>query len=252
MKLGVNKRLKGKKLYAEVWKPVITDEEDYTGLYEVSNLGRVRSLDRWINNSYDSKQFIKGKIKKGSVDKNSGYTIIILHKDGKSKTYRIHRLVAFAFVKGYFEGACVDHIIPISNGGTNKASNLRWVTYAENNNNELTKENMSRGQKGRKMPEKWVEKQINRRKGAEWQREENPAFKSWIVIIYPNSEVSDKLTRLEASKILGMGRTTINRLLKTKEVYKVKHPNGKHLKHLEGIRVLEYEDYLREVEANVS
>ena len=251
MKLGVNERLRGKKLYREVWKPIVTDKEDYTGLYEVSNLGRVRSLDRevWSGSNWYTK---KGQIMKGSVDKNSGYTSIVLYKNGKDKTYRIHRLVAFAFVEGWFEGAVVDHIIPIKNGGKNIWTNLRWVTTTQNNNNPFTKTNISVGGKGRKMPEKWVEKQINRRKGVEWLREENPAFKSWIVIIYPNGEVSDKLTRLEASKILGMCRTTIDRLLKTKEVYKVKHPNGKHLKHLEGIRVLEYEDYLREVDNGVS
>lgn len=88
MKLGINERLKGKRLYKEVWKPVILLDsgESYEGLYEVSNMGRVRSLDRWINNSYGSKQFIKGKIKRGSVDKNSGYTSIVLYKNGKGKT----------------------------------------------------------------------------------------------------------------------------------------------------------------------
>ena len=235
----------------EIWRPIILLDtgESYEGLYEVSNMGRVRSLDREVRNrnGWYTKE---GKIIKGSVDKNSGYTSIVLHKDGKGKTYRIHRLVAFAFVDGYFDGACVDHIIPVSNSGTNEASNLRWVTYAENNNNELTKENMRREHKGRKMPEKWVEKQINRRKGKEWVREENPSFKGWIVVLYPNGEVSDKMTRLEASKMLGMSRTTIDRLLKTKEVYKVtKYTRGniEHLRTLEGIKILKYEDYLSEV-----
>ena len=111
MKLGVNERLKGKKLYREVWKPVITDKEDYTGLYEISNLGRVRIVKT-------------GKIKKSCKDKG-GYYSIVLCKNGKKIGHRIHRLVAFAFVEGWFEGACVDHIIPVSKGGITTPSNLR-------------------------------------------------------------------------------------------------------------------------------
>lgn len=147
MKLGIPDRLKGKRLYKEVWKPVITDKEDYTGLYEVSNIGRVRSLDRWINNSYGSKQFIKGKTLKTRL--NRGYEVIDLHKDGNKKTINVHRLVGFAFVDGYFEGACIDHIIPVANGGKNIWTNLHWVTHSENNNNPITLKNMSEAKKGK-------------------------------------------------------------------------------------------------------
>ena len=124
MKLGVNERLKGKKLYREVWKPVITDKEDYTGLYEISNMGRIRNVKT-------------GNIFKGSKDKG-GYLLVSLTKNGKGKTHSVHRLVAFAFVKGYFEGAHIDHIDTCKT--KNIWTNLRWVTAKENNNNELTRE----------------------------------------------------------------------------------------------------------------
>ena len=153
MKLGINERLKGKRLYKECWKPVVLLDtgESYEGLYEVSNMGRVRSLDRWINNSYGSKQFIKGKILKTRL--NRGYETIDLHKDGNKKTISVHRLVAFAFVDGYFEGAIVDHIIPIANGGKNIYVNLHWVTHSENNNNPITLKNMSDSKKGQNVGE---------------------------------------------------------------------------------------------------
>ena len=55
-------------------------------------------------------------------------------KDGVSysKTIEAHKIVALAFVDGYFEGAVVDHIIPISQGGSNDYTNLRWVSQSEN------------------------------------------------------------------------------------------------------------------------
>ena len=131
MKLVINERLKGKRLYKEVWKPVVLLDtgEDYTGLYEVSNIGRVRNVKT-------------GKVLKGNVRKHF-YTVINLSKDNKKKIIALHRLVAFAFVDGYFEGAEVDHIIPLKNNGKNIWTNLRWVTRKENMNNPLTKENCS-------------------------------------------------------------------------------------------------------------
>ena len=144
MKLAVNKRLVGKKLYRECWKPVITDEEDYTGLYEISNLGRVRIVKT-------------GKMRKLQKDKD-GYLNVQLCKNGKYRIYKVHRLVAFAFVEGWFEGACVDHIIPIRNNGTNIWTNLRWVTHKENNNNPLSSKNNSEAQKGKTLSEEHKKK----------------------------------------------------------------------------------------------
>lgn len=132
--------------YAEVWKPVITDEEDYTGLYEVSNIGRVRSLDRevWNGKVWYTK---KGQILKGS-ENNKGYLYVNLSKNGKIKTHRMHRLVAFAFVDGWFEGAHIDHINTVRDD--NRVINLRWVTPKENTNNELTLKHKSESHKGEK------------------------------------------------------------------------------------------------------
>lgn len=49
-----------------------------------------------------------------------------------TKTIEAHKIVALAFVDGYFEGAVIDHIIPLSQGGSNDYRNLRWVSQSEN------------------------------------------------------------------------------------------------------------------------
>ena len=97
----------------EIW----VDIEGFEGLYQVSNMGRVRSLDRWISRKDGRKRFYKGELMKPYNDK--GYNCV--HIGGKrGKVVKIYRLVAQAFVEGYFEGAEVDHIIPVKNGGTDE------------------------------------------------------------------------------------------------------------------------------------
>lgn len=122
----------------EEWRPI----KDYEGLYEVSNLGRVKSLDRMIVYSNGKKVRIKERILKPSQHK--GYFHVILSKDNIPKTFKIHRLVAIAFIPNPDNKPEVDHIIPISMGGTNEVNNLRWVTSLENMNNNKTKENLSK------------------------------------------------------------------------------------------------------------
>ena len=83
----------------EIWKDIVIERNgivyDYTGLYQVSNLGRVRSLDRINCNG----RRINGRILKlqDEQDKN-GYVWIVLSKDGTAKKFSVHRLVATAFI----------------------------------------------------------------------------------------------------------------------------------------------------------
>lgn len=128
------KLFKGKILRA--WK----DIEGYEGLYQVSTDGRVRSIDRYIKYKNGKIRFIKGNLIKCKLN-NRDYLIISLSKNSKQKTYLIHRLVAEAFIPNPNNKPCVDHIIPLSQGGTNEVTNLRWVTHKENNNNPLTIKN---------------------------------------------------------------------------------------------------------------
>lgn len=113
---------------SEIWKPV----KGYEGLYEVSNLGRVRSLDRTITKAgrYGMMDVVrKGKLLKPQLGK-SGYLCIILCKLGKSKMIFVHRLVATSFIGDIDEEHEVNHID--YNRTNNKLENLEIVTHAEN------------------------------------------------------------------------------------------------------------------------
>lgn len=82
----------------EVWK----DVPGYEGLYQVSDLGRVRSLD--IVKEYNPiekksyKKILKGRILKSHVD-NQGYKMLSLYKDCEQKHMSVHRLVAITFLE---------------------------------------------------------------------------------------------------------------------------------------------------------
>lgn len=119
----------------EIWKPI----KNYEELYEVSSLGRVRSLDRETIDSMGRKQYFKGKVLKPQYDRY-GYLYVPLNKSGKKK-FKVHRLVAEAFIPNPDNKPCVDHIN--TNKEDNSVENLRWVTEKENSNNELTKEHIS-------------------------------------------------------------------------------------------------------------
>lgn len=120
----------------EIWKPI----ENYIGEYEISNLGRVRSLSRTIIYKDGREKNIEEKILK-PYKNNQGYLYVNLSKNSIIERCYIHRLVGFAFVDGWFEGASIDHID--TNPLNNCAWNLKWVTHTENMNNPLTKKHLS-------------------------------------------------------------------------------------------------------------
>lgn len=100
----------------EIWKPIA----GYEGLYEVSNLGRVKSLPR--------------KTSTGGIMKPSttvwGYLMCALWKDGKGKSFSVHRLVAEAFIPNPGNKPTVNHID--CNKKNNHVDNLEWCTQTEN------------------------------------------------------------------------------------------------------------------------
>lgn len=101
----------------EIWKPVL----DYIGLYEVSNLGRVRSL-----------KFGKVRILK-PVKTKDGYLRVGLWKDGNQKWFLVHRLVWEAFNGEIPEGMEVNHINEIKTDNR-YPENLNLLTHTANNN----------------------------------------------------------------------------------------------------------------------
>ena len=101
-----------------------------------------------FNAEDDRGDYFKGKKRLGTIDQN-GYVIKSYWcDDGKFHTFREH-IAKWEYFNGKIpEGMQIDHIIPVSMGGTNKMSNLRMVTRKENHNNPLTRKNMSEARKG--------------------------------------------------------------------------------------------------------
>lgn len=111
----------------EVWK----DIKGYEGLYQVSDCGRIRSLNHPIKNLLTGGNSVrKGRIRTQQII--SGYLYVALYKDGKCKMHRVNRLVAEAFIPNKEGKATVNH--KDENKFNNCADNLEWLTRAENNN----------------------------------------------------------------------------------------------------------------------
>ena len=119
----------------EIWK----DIEGWEG-YQVSNLGRVRSLDREIIDKLGRKLIFNSTILIQEVS-NKGYNVVNLSKNGHIKKLLVHRLVGTAFIPNNCNLPCIDHID--GNRQNNLSNNLRWVTYKVNSNNPITKKRMS-------------------------------------------------------------------------------------------------------------
>lgn len=112
-------------LSSEVWKTI----PRYEGLYEVSNLGRVRSLDRYAPNLLTGGRSLrKGKLLSPWLEK--GYPRVALVKDAIHSFRFIHRLVAIAFVPKIKGKTHINHID--GKPGNNHFTNLEWCTPKEN------------------------------------------------------------------------------------------------------------------------
>ena len=101
----------------EIWKPI----NNYIGLYEVSNTGKIKSLARRGN--------WKTHIMSPRKSKDN-YRRITLCKHSQTKTYLIHRLVADAFIPNPNNLPCINHID--GNKTNNNVNNLEWCTKSEN------------------------------------------------------------------------------------------------------------------------
>ena len=101
----------------EQWRPVV----GFEGLYEISNLGRVKSLG---NNKSRKEKVLKPGMTK------DGYLFVILCRNGKGKTFKVHRLVAIAFLpnpKGLPE---VNHLN--EDKTNNVVTNIEWTSRWDN------------------------------------------------------------------------------------------------------------------------
>ena len=113
----------------EEWKAI----PGYEGLYEASNLGRIRTAEGKTTVNAKQTRVWKQRIMKIHLTKRStrGFNqMVSLWKDGKRKELLVPRLVALTWCDGYSDGLTVNHID--GNPLNNKAENLEWVTMSEN------------------------------------------------------------------------------------------------------------------------
>ncbi len=112
---------------AEVWKPIA----GYEDLYEVSSAGQIRSLDRLIDrtSSRQGSYTLKGRILKTRAD-SDGYMLVDLNSGGNPCTFKVHRLVAEAFIPNPSNLPQVDH--RDGRRFNNHKENLKWSTVRSN------------------------------------------------------------------------------------------------------------------------
>ena len=113
----------------EIWK----DIKDYEGLYQVSNLGRVKSL----NYRHTGKERI---LKPGKAI--NGYLFVILCKDGKKDIFRVHRMVAETFIPNPENKPEVNH--KSENKTDNRVENIEWIWHKDNCNHGTRNERVSK------------------------------------------------------------------------------------------------------------
>lgn len=145
----------------EIWRDIV----GYEGLYQVSNYGRVRSLDReieqksrWgdkITKKYEGKVLCL-KLTKNTKRTSEGYLQAHLWKNGKSKNYSVHRLVYETFIGEIPKGMQINHINEIHTD--NRLENLNIMTPKENNNYGTRNKKVAETLAGRKRPPEIFEK----------------------------------------------------------------------------------------------
>jgi hypothetical protein len=110
------------------YKEIFMDVVGYEGLYQVSNLGRVKSLEREVWNGYGM-MLKKERILKHGTDKN-GYSTVCLCNGITVKGITIHRLMCLSFIPNPKNKRTVNHINGVKTD--NRISNLEWATDSEN------------------------------------------------------------------------------------------------------------------------
>ena len=114
--------------FNEIWK----DIKGYEGLYQVSNLGRVKSIEKYFLRKY--KNTIRPYSKPSKILKpfptRTGYLLVKLTKEKKEKSFQVHRLVAITFIPNPENKPQVNHINGVKTD--NYITNLEWVTAKEN------------------------------------------------------------------------------------------------------------------------
>ena len=164
----------------ENWK----DIKGFEGLYQVSDNGRVKSLDRYRKGKRGALTICKGRILSPHKGKN-GYIQICLCKENHKYTPLVHRLVGEAFIPNKDNLPCIDHID--GNRENNSADNLRWCTTKENMSYSLVKNRISAVQKSNE-------------RCRQHQRDIQSACRKPIVAVFPNGKIKEYSSVIEAEK----------------------------------------------------
>ena len=146
-------------MIGEIWRTAVYDGEVYEGLYKVSNLGKILSLN--YNKTGKAKLMNPG-------DNGCGYLRVNLSKNGETKRCLVHRLVAETFLPNPEGKPCINHKIQGKKGKKinmvffntdgsidKERTTIEWVTYKENNNyatrNERISKAMTNGKKSKRV-----------------------------------------------------------------------------------------------------
>ena len=109
----------------EIWKPLV----NWEGLYEISNYGNIKSLDRYVLHK-GHKRFCKGQMLKPTLHKTN-YLIVTLRNSGVQKVSKVHQLVMNTFNPNITNKKLeINHID--GNTTNNRLDNLEWCTHKEN------------------------------------------------------------------------------------------------------------------------
>ena len=160
-------------MIGEIWKTAVYDDELYEGLYKVSNLGRILSL----NYNHTGKP---GLMNPGK-DTN-GYSMVILWKNGEPKTIKVHRLVAQTFLPNPENKPCINHKIEGDEGKTinmvffnedgtidKERTTIEWATYKENNDYGTRTERAAKARINGKKSKKVLQFTLNGEFVREWE-----------------------------------------------------------------------------------
>lgn len=128
----------------EIWK----DIPGYEGLYQVSNLGDIKVLDRIVNCGIKNNKTVirKSKLLKQRI--NQGYYEVALSKNGKKRFLKVHRLIAITFLPNLNNLPSVNH--KDENKLNNCIDNLEWCTIKYNCNYGTRNYKISLANKGKK------------------------------------------------------------------------------------------------------
>lgn len=181
------------------WKKI----KDYEN-YSISKNGSVRN-DK------------TGRILKPCYN-HTGYQVVKLYKNGKGKIFKVHSLVAEAFIPNIDNKPCVDHINTIRDD--NRIENLKWCTYKENFNNPLTVNNYSEANKGKRLSEEHKQKISGSHRG-----ENNSRCKK--IILLNTMEIFDYIK--QASEKYKIDNSNITKCCRGRLKFAGKDKNGEKL-----------------------